>query len=151
MTQNIEALLENCGFAYELIRHAQAILTVQQGVEHFGIQPGQTAPALALATERGLVMLILSGRLERVDFAALSEQVGFAIAGLAPRSEVKRATGFRTGALALVGHGLPCIIDTTLLQYDFVYGGTGDERCTLKIDPRALLALNRVIARVTLK
>ena len=44
-------------------------------------------------------------------------------------------TGFTIGAIPIVGLLLPCIIDKKLFEFDFIYGGTGDQNHTLKIAP----------------
>jgi prolyl-tRNA editing enzyme YbaK/EbsC (Cys-tRNA(Pro) deacylase) len=146
--ENLDELLKQHNCDYEWIHHPAAIHTVQDGADFFGIQPGQTAPTLILSSEKGFLAMILSGSRDHIDFDLLSQQLGFKIFGLAKRSEVKKATGFTTGAVAMVGHHLPCIFDTALLQYPYVYGGSGDEHCTLKIRPADLLKVNEILAQI---
>jgi prolyl-tRNA editing enzyme YbaK/EbsC (Cys-tRNA(Pro) deacylase) len=45
----------------------------------------------------------------------------------------------------MLGISLPCIIDRKLLEFSFVYGGSGEKDTTLKIDPNALFKLNKVV------
>lgn len=45
-----------------------------------------------------------------------------------------------------VGLDLPCVLDISLFDYDFVYGGTGQSTFSLKIEPQALIQLNQVVA-----
>ena len=45
---------------------------------------------------------------------------------------------------SVVGLNLPFIIDKNLYRYPFIYGGTGERTCTLKINPQALDELNSV-------
>jgi len=45
--------------------------------------------------------------------------------------------------VALIGHGLPCFMDGDLLALDYIYGGTGDLHCTLKINPNDVARLNK--------
>lgn len=54
-------------------------------------------------------------------------------------------TGYQAGAVPLIGHNLPCVLDNDLLENDFIYGGSGDEHHTLKIAPGDVLRLNNVI------
>lgn len=42
----------------------------------------------------------------------------------------------------MINWSLPTLIDRRLMAYDFIYGGSGDPFYTLKIAPKALLALN---------
>ncbi|MDR3564470.1 MAG: YbaK/EbsC family protein, partial [Negativicutes bacterium] len=53
---------------------------------------------------------------------------------------------FNPGDTPLVGLDLPTVFDKKLLQYPFVYGGSGQPNRTLKIAPAALTKLNQVVA-----
>lgn len=64
---------------------------------------------------------------------------------MAGKEKVQRSTGYAVGAIPLIGLRLPCIFDERLLTYDYVYGGTGDERVTLKIVPYDVKRLNPVV------
>ena len=58
-------------------------------------------------------------------------------------------TGFEPGNIPLFGLNFPCLFDEALLRYPLVYGGSGQENLTLAVDPRALLALHQIAARLT--
>jgi len=145
--EDLLAQLDGCAFEYEIIPHEKKIFSVEDGVQYFHIVAGQTAPTLILSTEIGPVALILRGDQTGIDFDDLSLRLGFKVHGLARRKELQ-AMGFTAGYVPLIGHGLPTLVDGGLLAYPAVYGGSGDEHHTLKIDPHALLALNNVIAQV---
>jgi Cys-tRNA(Pro)/Cys-tRNA(Cys) deacylase len=131
---------------YELITHPKPILTVQDGVDYFNIEAGQTAPTLILKTDRVFFALIFSGSRPQIDFAAVAILLGRQHVKLASPSEVEKETGFACGSVALVGHALPCILDRKLFAYPFVYGGSGNPLQTLKIAPASLAQINNVIA-----
>nr|WP_280922256.1 YbaK/EbsC family protein [Ammoniphilus resinae] len=57
---------------------------------------------------------------------------------------LSKVTGFEVGSVPLVGLNLPFVIDKNLYHYPFIYGGTGERTCTLKINPQALEELNSV-------
>jgi prolyl-tRNA editing enzyme YbaK/EbsC (Cys-tRNA(Pro) deacylase) len=61
------------------------------------------------------------------------------------KDEVKLITGFSVGNVPMFGILLSYIVDKRLLKFSFVYGGLGEENTTLKVDPNALLKLNKVI------
>lgn len=52
------------------------------------------------------------------------------------------------GAVPLIGLSLPIVFDDSLLNFDYVYGGTGDVYTTLKINPFDVKRINNVIATV---
>jgi len=61
---------------------------------------------------------------------------------------VEEISGFHPGSTPLIGHNLPCILDKRLFRYSFVYGGSGDPTCTLKINPKDLGRLNKIVAKM---
>lgn len=146
--ENLKAILNESKYDYEIIKHERKIYSAQDGAEYFGIEIGQTAPTLILSTDNGLMALIISGSKEKTDFDKLEDELGFIINGLASKKSIEKSLGVSAGAIPLVGHGLPTIIDSKLYKYDFVYGGTGNEDYTLKISPEALVQLNDVVAEI---
>lgn len=141
-----EEVLKGCGFAYELIYDGRPILTARDGAEHYNIDIGQMAPALILYTPSGYYVLVISGEREKVDFKEIKKLLNCKNLRLATREEVTRETGFTVGSVPMLGISLPHILDSRLLKYPFVYGGSGIKNTTLKIDPHALFELNDVIA-----
>lgn len=146
--EKLISLLNRSKFDYELIKHENTIHSAQEGANYFGIEIGQTAPILILSTDKGFIALIVSGNKGRINFNELGEKLGLNIKGLAKKSEVEEVTGFSIGTVPLVGYNLPTIIDSDLFQYTYVYGGIGNNNCTLKINPKALKELNDVIAQI---
>lgn len=145
---NLKLILNESKFDYEIIKHERKIYSAQDGAEYFGIEIGQTAPTLILSTDNGLMALIISGGKGKIDFDKLGDELGFIINGLANKKDVKKSLGYDAGAISLIGHELPTIIDSELYKYEYVYGGTGNEDYTLKISPEALVQLNDVIAEI---
>ena len=74
----------------------------------------------------------------------LKKQLGFEKLKIADRKKVEKQTGYPVGCIPLVGFGIPCVFDKKLLCHDFVYGGTGNELLTLKINPKDLLKVNEI-------
>ncbi len=146
--QNIEDILKNSGFPYELIHDGKPIHTAKEGAEHYKIGIGQMAPALILYTPAGFYVLVISGERDRVDFKEIKQLLNCKNLRLATKEEVTLVTGFTVGSIPMFGIKLPHIIDNRLLKYPFVYGGSGIQDTTLKIDPHALFELNDVIATI---
>ncbi|WP_410771951.1 aminoacyl-tRNA deacylase [Fontibacillus sp. BL9] len=133
---------------YEIISHERPIASAQDGADLFGIELGQTAPALIVKGDDGYAALIISGDYGRVDFAEVAQKAGLEKLKLAKPREVVEATGFSIGSVPLIGHGLPVILDSKLFRYEWIFGGTGVPEVTLKINPSEVERLNRVIARL---
>lgn len=143
--RNVEDILKNSGFSYELIHDSKPILTAKDGADHYNIDIGQMAPSLILYTPYGFYVLVISGNRERVDFKEIKRLLNCKNLRMATKEEVTLVTGFTVGSIPMFGIKLPHIIDNRLLKYPFVYGGSGIENTTLKIDPHALFELNNVI------
>ncbi|WP_298020095.1 aminoacyl-tRNA deacylase [uncultured Dysosmobacter sp.] len=131
---------------YELIRQDSPILATQDAARHFDLQ--YAAPTLVLQTETGLMSLIVSAQRGRVNFEALKARLGLSKLKLADRKKAEKATGYPAGAIPLVGSGLPCVFDARLLDFAYIYGGSGDPLHTLKISPRDVERLNAVVFRL---
>lgn len=140
----LKTILQEKRVQYEIIHHEKQIRTAQEGAEYFGIEIGQTAPTLVLKSEKGYFAMIVSGNRGHVNLEEMSGLLGCDQLKMATPKEVQQITGYTVGNVSLV-LSLPCIIDRGLLQYPFVYGGTGEPESTLKIAPSELEKLNQVV------
>lgn len=143
--ENIKNLLAENKIEFEFIHHEKLIHTAQEGADYFKIPIEQTAPALIVYTNTGFYALIVSGSQEKVNFKKIKKLMKCTNVRLATKSEVQQVTGFSVGTIPLFGLPLPYIIDKQLLENSFIYGGTGKEHYTLKVNPNALLKLNKVV------
>lgn len=134
--------LNSSGFPFELLENRVRIKSASEGATYWGIELGATAPALILWGQGRFLLLIVSGMLRKVDFAALALETGIPGLRMATTREIRERFGLKPGEVPLFGLGLPTLVDRALFAYDFVYGGSGDPGLTLKIAPGALLKLN---------
>lgn len=144
--KDLKVLFQENNVPFELINHKVPIHTAQEGATYFGITIGQTAPTLILKTDKGYFALIMSGDRDHIDFNEVASILGCNKVKLAGAKEVEKVTGCTVGSIPMVGHNLPCVVDKRLFQYSSIYGGSGEETCTLKINPSALEKLNSVVA-----
>ncbi|WP_054940348.1 aminoacyl-tRNA deacylase [Paenibacillus ihuae] len=136
-------LLQNdCNF--EIIAHQTPIRSTRDAEHYFDIK--KAAPTLILQTNLGLTALIASTQRGRLDFGYLKEAFGYTKIKMADKKDVVERTRYSPGAIPLIGHGLPCIFDISLLALDYIYGGSGDELNTLKVAPVDVIRLNNVIS-----
>lgn len=146
--KNLKVLLEKSTYSYELIYHETILRSAQQGADYFNIDIGQTAPTLIIKTDIGFFALIISGRRDRVNFNEVAQLLNCQKIKLANPKEVEHM-GYKIGNVPLVGIPLPHILDKNIFDYSFVYGGSGINDYTLKINPHALEKLNKTIAILT--
>ncbi|CQR74252.1 prolyl-tRNA synthetase [Sporomusa ovata DSM 2662] len=142
---NIKDILEKSGFLFELIYNESPIRTAQEGADYFNVDIAQIVPTLILYTGIGFHVLVISGARGHVNFKEIKHLLHCKNVRLATKEEVKSVTGFSVGNVPMFGIPLPYIVDKRLLQFSFVYGGLGEENTTLKVDPRALFNLNKVV------
>ena len=135
-------LLDSAHAGYEIIQHAQPILKTEDAERYFDTT--KAAPVFIIDSGKGLLALILSFQKKKIDFQLLAANLGFDGFKLASKDAIYKVIGYEIGSIPLVGHNLPCIIDRQLLDFDFIFGGTGDKFYTLKINPKDLLKLNKV-------
>jgi Uncharacterized conserved protein len=143
-----EERLKAGGFLYELLQNDTPIRTAREGADYFKIDIAQIAPTLILYTENGFYALIVSGERGHVDFKEIKRLLRCKNVRMATKDEVKEQTGYPAGNVPMLGLDLPCVFDNRLLRFSFVYGGAGEDNLTLKIEPGALLKLNRIAARL---
>lgn len=144
MVENLEKYLVDNKVHYELIKHEEPIISIQDAVKCFDIK--KAAPTLILQTENGLVACILSSGHGRIDLKSLKQDLRLEQIELAQKDVILKETGYHIGAIPLIGHMLPCIFDRKLLAFDYICGGTGDELFTIKISPSDVMRLNNIIA-----
>ncbi|RDU24911.1 aminoacyl-tRNA deacylase [Anaerosacchariphilus polymeriproducens] len=139
----LEMKLENEQAKYELIKQNEAIYSIEDAKKYYKVE--KAAPTFILQCEDGLIACIVSACRGKLDFDAMKKQFGYSKLKMANREKVEKQTGYKIGSVPLIGLNLPCIFDNTLLQFDYIYGGTGNELITLKIDPHDVIRLNNVI------
>lgn len=132
--------------SFEIIRHDNPIISTQDAAKYFDIE--KAVPTFIMDTDIGLLALILSSKRGRIDFKVLKQELGFLKFKMADKVKIQKEIGYQIGAIPLVGHNLPCIFDESILEYDYIFGGSGDELHTLKIVPSDVLRLNNVIKRI---
>ncbi|WP_256758127.1 aminoacyl-tRNA deacylase [Cohnella sp. WQ 127256] len=145
---DVVTLLEELKIDYEFINHEITIKSAQEGADYFGIEIGQTAPTLILKSGMDYYAMIISGDYGKIDFEMLKEILKIDEIRLAKPKEVEQITGCVVGSVALIGHGLPTIMDRQMNRYTYIYGGTGKINSTLKINVSDVERLNDVIAYV---
>jgi prolyl-tRNA editing enzyme YbaK/EbsC (Cys-tRNA(Pro) deacylase) len=94
------------------------------------------------------VVVVASGR-HRIDRDKVCEALDCAEGRQASPEEVRGATGFPIGGVPPIGHGLPVIFDTALLEYDVIYAAGGDQNTLFEVAPRELAgSLHALIAPI---
>lgn len=141
--QELEIYLAEKRADFEIIKHSFPIISVQDAKKYFDINCA--APVFIVQSDQGMLSLIVSAQRGKIDFKKLGVKLKFSKLKLVNRDKVVEETGYKIGAMPLVGLELPCIFDNTLLMQEYIYGGSGNELCTLKINPMDVKRLNNVV------
>ena len=142
----LDSFLKRNNCVYEIIVHGKPIISTEDAAKYFDIS--KAAPTYIMDTVQGFNAFIMSAKRGRIDFKAIKQELGLAKLKMAGKEMIKKITGYEIGAIPLIGHDLPCVFDDFLLENDYIYGGTGDEKHTLKIVPDDILRLNNVIKHI---
>lgn len=141
--KEMETFLTGMQADFQLIAQESPILSVSDAAKYYDVT--KAAPTFILQNENGLLAWIVSSQYGRLDFEKIKRQFGYAKLQLADRKNIENQTGYKAEAIPLIGHGMPCLFDDTLLQSDYIYGGSGNESVTLKISPQDVKRLNNVM------
>ena len=142
--KDIEERLSRQQADFEILKHDKPIKSKKDALGYFKIE--ETVPTLIIQTEKGYYAVIVSGEREKIDLDVIKEILGSKKIGFADKNELIEKFNIEPGRVPLIGHGLPCVIDNAIFKHAYVYGGTGDFYCTLKIRPKDLVDANEVIA-----
>lgn len=143
---NIEELnsyLESKKVNFEIIKHETPIISTQDAKRYFELK--YAAPALIVEGDSDLMLFIVSAKRGKLDFKKIGEKFGFNKLKLADRKIVEKEIKYEAGNIPLIGIDLPCIFDNKLLAFDYIYGGSGDELHTLKVNPKDLIKLHNIV------
>lgn len=139
----LEIFLRNNHSDFEILNHDTPIISTQDAAKYFDIE--KAAPTFIMETEQGLVALIVSSKHGKIDFKSIKKSLGFSKFKMANREKVEKSIDYEIGSIPLIGHNLPCVFDKSLLEHDYIFGGSGDGLYTLKIAPNDVWRLNTVI------
>ena len=141
--KEIEMILCENNADFELLKQDKPILSAADAAKYYPVE--KAAPTFVLQTENILIECIISVKSGKLDFEFLKQKFGYMKLKMADRKKIKSQTGYEVGSIPLIGLELPCLFDNALLKNNYIYGGTGDELVTLKIAPKDVMRLNKII------
>src|ERR671939_403205 len=137
MREKVKAAAAELGLDVEIKTLDRAERTVPEAAAALGVEPGQIAKSLVFLADGEPVVIVASGA-HRVDVDQLALACDCAVIDKATPDAVRAATGFTVGGVPPFGHGLPVMVDETLLEYDEVYAAGGDGNTLFAVNPREL-------------
>jgi prolyl-tRNA editing enzyme YbaK/EbsC (Cys-tRNA(Pro) deacylase) len=148
MRSKVKEAARELGLDVELKTLDQSTRTVAEAAAAIGCEPGQIAKSIVFVMDGEPVVVVASGR-HRIDQAKVCDALDCAEGRQASPDEVRAATGFPVGGVPPIGHGLPVVFDSALLEYDVLYAAGGDGNTMFEVAPRQLAgALHALVAPV---
>ena len=138
MRERVIDSARSLGLEVDVRRMEGSTATVGDAAGAVGCEEAQIAKSLVFVADGDPVLCICSGA-HRVDPGLLADAVDAAEIRQATPDEVRAATGFAVGGVPPFGHGLPVVLDATLLRFDRVWAAGGDGHSLFEVDPRALV------------
>lgn len=132
--------LEKEGVAFEIREHP-AIKTVEEGLEYLGITGADGVSTLIFKTDTDYAAVFRRDD-HQLDFEKIKKILGTSTLRMASEEELLKLTGSPKGATPVLS-GLRTIMDETLLERQFVFGGTGSFEHDVKIDPKDLQRITK--------
>jgi prolyl-tRNA editing enzyme YbaK/EbsC (Cys-tRNA(Pro) deacylase) len=137
MRSKVKEAARELGLDVRLKTLEEPTATVQQAAAAMGVDAGQIAKSIVFVMDGEPVVVVASGR-HRIDGAKVCDALDCAEGRQASPDEVRAATGFPIGGVPPIGHGLPVVFDTALLDYDVIYAAGGDGNTLFEVAPRQL-------------
>src|SRR3954452_16267831 len=137
MRSKVKEAARELGLAIELKTLDDSTATVAEAATALGVVEGQIAKSIVFVMDGEPVVVVASGR-HRIDRDKVCVALDCAEGRMASADEVRAATGFPVGGVPPIGHGLPVLFDSALLDYDLIYAAGGDGNTLFEVAPRDL-------------
>ena len=134
--QKIQNLLNELGYAYTVIEHAESTRTAQEAADRAGCELGQIVKSLIFkGKDSHKPILVLTSGANRVDEKRIAGYAGEHIVR-ADADFVRAVTGFAIGGVPPIGHAqkMETYIDEDFLAYATIWAAAGT--------PNAIFELN---------
>ena len=125
--QKIQTLLNELGFSYTVIEHAESTRTAQEAADRAGCELGQIVKSLIFkGKDSGKPILVLTSGANRVDEKRITAYAGEHIVR-ADADFVRAVTGFAIGGVPPIGHAqkMETYLDQDFMQYGTIWAAAG--------------------------
>ncbi len=120
----------------EILDTGKVVKTVKQATQATGASENMIIKSLILVCDKQPILAILDGS-SKLDFKKLERRFGKC--RFATPREVRELTNYEIGGVPPVGISLLTIIDSRVMNHDYVIGGGGKIDKLLKITPEKIL------------
>ena len=150
--QKIQNLLNELGYNYTVIEHAESTRTAQEAADQAGCELGQIVKSLIFRGKTsGKPILVLTSGPNRVNEKLISEYAGESI-GKADADFVRAVTGYAIGGIPPFGHVEPMetYLDEDFLKYTTIWAAAGTPKAIFELKTEDLQKMtNGKVVKVT--
>ena len=150
--QKFQNLLNELGYTYAVVEHAESTRTAQEAADRAGCELGQIVKSLIFkGKDSGKPILILASGPNRVNEKQIGEYAGEAI-GKADADFVRTTTGFAIGGVPPVGHAeaMDTYLDEDFLKYATIWAAAGTPNAIFELKTEDLQKMtNGKVVKVT--
>jgi prolyl-tRNA editing enzyme YbaK/EbsC (Cys-tRNA(Pro) deacylase) len=139
---SLEALLGSASASYTILTHEETVTTAEDGAQKGFGSLEVMAPTLILHCEDGFLSAIISG-VSRLSYKKIKKELGLKNVSLASAEQIFALTGAQPGWVSLVNPGIRTIVDSRLLAEEYVFGGCGVPKHTLRIRIEDLVSVTQ--------
>lgn len=137
--QKLKQILNTSKLSYEIIQH-KSITTVEEGLKEIGIEAADGVSTLIMNADGNYIAIIRRDD-KKLNFKKIKKLLHINNLQLVDRKMLKELTGCDVGYVSLLNENLPTLLDDSVLERNYVYGGTGSPEHDLKITPNNLVRL----------
>ncbi len=147
--QKIQNLLQELGYSYTVVEHAESTRTAQEAADRAGCELGQIVKSLIFRGKTsGKPILVLTSGPNRVNEKQISDYAGEPI-GKADADFVRAVTGFAIGGVPPIGHAqkMETYLDEDFAKYQTIWAAAGTPNAIfeLKTNDLQLMTSGRVV------
>jgi len=139
LKERMKNRLEELGIKYEFVQH-EAIVDVAEGLRFLNISSREGVSTLLMKSEKGYFTVIRRDD-HRMDNKKIKKIAGVKNLQMATSDEIKEQLGCERGYVSLFNPNFHPIMDQSITEIEYVYGGTGSPYFDLKINPLDLKKL----------
>jgi prolyl-tRNA editing enzyme YbaK/EbsC (Cys-tRNA(Pro) deacylase) len=144
MNERVVSAAKALGLDVHMTTFESPTRTVEEAARAVGCEPRQIAKSIVFVVDGDPVVAVASGA-RKIDPAALCDVLDCAEARPATAEEVRAATGFTPGGVPPFSHGLPVVIDQSLLDEGHVWAAGGDGNTVFEVDARQLASCTHAL------
>ncbi len=142
-TEKLQKFMDENNIKGELLTFEESCHSVEDAMNAAKDTPEHFIKNVCFIDKSGnLIVTIVKGE-DRVDKAGIREALNISSPKIADTSQVLQNTGYPAGGVPSFGYNAKFLIDSKVMEVDYVYSGGGDTNSLVKISTEELQRANK--------